>query len=67
MKTYWKLLRAPLGFLLAGLFMSVPARAQNVDAKMKTLEQELSQLKSQQYFYFFTVVVLCSTVISISS
>src|SRR5262245_55978904 len=48
MKKHWRLLTALPGFLLAGLFMSVPARAQNVDDKIKALEQELSSLKSQQ-------------------
>ncbi len=48
MNINWKLLIAPLGFLLAGLFMSVPAGAQTVDEKIKALEQELTELKSQQ-------------------
>ena len=40
MKKHWKLLTA-LGLLLAGLFVSVPAKAQSVDDKIKALEQEL--------------------------
>ncbi len=47
MKKHWKLLTA-LGLLLAGLFVSVPAKAQSVDDKIKALEQELTDLKSQQ-------------------
>src|ERR671918_2898119 len=40
---------AALGFMLtAFLLAAVPAGAQNVDDKIKALEQELSQLKSQQ-------------------
>ncbi|HEY7320728.1 MAG TPA: hypothetical protein VIE89_24445 [Candidatus Binatia bacterium] len=38
-----------LGFLLAALLLAaVPARAQNVDDKIKALEDELASLKSQQ-------------------
>jgi hypothetical protein len=48
MKKHWKLLTAPLGFLLAGFFVAAAAEAQNVDDKIKALEQELSSLKSQQ-------------------
>jgi hypothetical protein len=48
MKKHWKLSRAPLGFLLVALFVSVPAGAQNVDDKIKALEQELTELKSRQ-------------------
>jgi len=47
MKKHWELLTA-LGLLLAGLFVSVPAKAQSVDDKIKALEQELTDLKSQQ-------------------
>jgi hypothetical protein len=47
MEKHWKLLTA-LGFLLAGFFVSSAAEAQNVDDKIKALEQELSSLKSQQ-------------------
>ena len=42
-----KLLTA-LGLLLAGFFVAAAAGAQNVDDKIKALEQELSALKSQQ-------------------
>jgi hypothetical protein len=42
-----KLLTA-LGVLLAGFFVAATAGAQNVDDKIKALEQELSSLKSQQ-------------------
>src|SRR4029453_8876029 len=42
-----KLLTA-LGLLLAGFFVAAAAEAQNVDDKIKALEQELSALKSQQ-------------------
>jgi hypothetical protein len=48
MKKHWKLLTAPLGFVLAVFCVSVPAEAQNVDDKIKALEQELTELKSQQ-------------------
>jgi hypothetical protein len=48
MKKHWKLLTAPLGFLLAGFLVAAVAEAQNVDDKIKELEQELSSLKSQQ-------------------
>src|SRR5262249_10205704 len=47
MKKYRKLSTA-LGLLLAGFFVSATAEAQNVDEKIQALEQELSQLKSQQ-------------------
>ncbi|HEX9271461.1 MAG TPA: hypothetical protein VGA01_04520 [Candidatus Binatia bacterium] len=47
MEKHWKLLTA-LGFLLAGFFVAAAAEAQNVDDKIKALEQELSSLKSQQ-------------------
>jgi len=48
MKKHWRLLIALPGFLLAVFFLSVPVWAQNVDEKIKALEQELSSLKSQQ-------------------
>jgi hypothetical protein len=47
MKKHWKLLTA-LGFLLAGFFVAAAAEAQDVDDKIKALEQELSELKSRQ-------------------
>jgi hypothetical protein len=47
MEKHWKLLTA-LGLLLAGFFVAAAAEAQNVDDKIKALEQELSSLKSQQ-------------------
>src|SRR6266536_4314873 len=47
MEKHWKLLTA-LGCLLAGIFVAAAAEAQNVDDKIKALEQELSSLKSQQ-------------------
>src|SRR5215510_2410684 len=47
MKKYRNLSTA-LGLLLAGFFVSATAEAQNVDEKIQALEQELSQLKSQQ-------------------
>ena len=48
MKKRGRLLTA-FGFLLAGVFvLAVPAFAQSVDDKIKSLEQELSQLKDQQ-------------------
>jgi hypothetical protein len=47
MEKHWKLLTA-LGLLLAGFFVAAAAEAQNVDDKIKALEQELSALKSQQ-------------------
>ena len=38
-----------LGFMLTAMLLAaVPARAQSVDDKIKALEQELGQLKSQQ-------------------
>ena len=46
-KGFWGF--AALGFMMAALLSAaVPARAQNVDDKIKALEQELSSLKSQQ-------------------
>src|SRR5262244_1137214 len=48
MKKHWRLLTALPVFLLAVFFLSVPVWAQNVDEKIKALEQELSSLKSQQ-------------------
>ena len=46
-KGFWGF--AALGFMLAALLsVAVPAGAQNVDDKIKALEQELSSLKSQQ-------------------
>ncbi|TMA94889.1 MAG: hypothetical protein E6J74_14120 [Deltaproteobacteria bacterium] len=48
MKKHGRLLTA-FGFLLAGVFvLAAPAFAQSVDDKIKSLEQELSQLKDQQ-------------------
>ncbi len=46
MKVRW--LVTGLSFVLIAMLGAVPARAQNVDEKIKNLEQELSQLKSQQ-------------------
>src|SRR4030095_12594259 len=37
-----------LALLSAVLFAAAPARAQSVDDKIRTLEQELTQLKEQQ-------------------
>src|SRR5262245_37025952 len=46
-KEFWRF--AALGSMLAALLVAaVPAAAQNVDDKIKALEQELSSLKSQQ-------------------
>src|SRR5206468_10860691 len=46
-KGFWGF--AALGSMLAALLLAaVPARAQNVDDKIKALEQELTSLKSQQ-------------------
>src|SRR5262249_31532091 len=46
-KGFWGF--AALGLMLAALLLAgVPAGAQNVDDKIKALEQELSSLKSQQ-------------------
>jgi len=46
-KGFWRF--AALGSMLAALLVAaVPAGAQNVDDKIKALEQELSSLKSQQ-------------------
>src|SRR6266446_4326330 len=48
MKKRGRLLTA-FGFLLAGVFvLAAPAFAQSVDDKIKSLEQELTQLKDQQ-------------------
>jgi hypothetical protein len=46
MKKRWLL--TGLGLMLIFVFGAAPARAQSVDDKIKNLEQELSQLKSQQ-------------------
>ena len=46
-KGFWGF--AALGFMLTALLLAaVPAGAQSVDDKIKALEQELGQLKSQQ-------------------
>ena len=46
-KGFWRF--AALGSMLAALLLAaVPAGAQNVDDKIKALEQELTSLKSQQ-------------------
>ena len=46
-KGFWGF--AALGSMLAALLLAaVPVRAQNVDEKIKALEQELTELKSQQ-------------------
>ena len=46
-KGFWGF--AALGSMLAALLLvAVPVRAQNVDDKIKALEQELTELKSQQ-------------------
>ena len=45
-KGFWGF--AALGSMLAALLVAVPARAQSVDDKIKALEQELTELKSQQ-------------------
>ncbi len=46
MKIRWLLIG--LGMVLIAIFSVVPAHAQNVDEKIKNLEQELADLKSQQ-------------------
>ncbi len=46
MKTRWLL--TGLAFMLLAVFSAAPARAENVDEKIKNLEQELADLKSQQ-------------------
>jgi hypothetical protein len=46
MKIRWLL--TGLGLMLIAIFSAAPVRAQSVDDKIKNLEQELSQLKSQQ-------------------
>ena len=46
MKIRWLL--TGLGLMLIAIFSAAPVRAQGVDEKIKNLEQELSQLKSQQ-------------------
>ena len=46
-KGFWGF--TPLGFMLTAILLAaMPAWAQSVDDKIKAMEQEISQLKSQQ-------------------